>query len=158
MDVRAVKEGDSSSPTKVRRFDSCSTHNFTYFCVAVAALQGFCGSMVECFPSKEMTRVRFPTEANDRIAQWIERSTSDRDVEGSTPSVAEMVWNFPTKSSWWTRIGNPVRMEKNRVNYRGNLLGSFPFVTGRVRAGQKESLTLLERLSSRSTGSRSSVG
>ena len=45
--------------------------------------------MVECLSSKEMTRVRFPTEANrkGRIAQWIERLTSDQEVVGSIPTV-----------------------------------------------------------------------
>ena len=55
--------------------------------------------MVECLSSKEMTRVRFPTEAKGgRIAQWIERLTSDQDVVGSIPTVVMArlpeVWCF----------------------------------------------------------------
>ena len=58
----------------------------------------FCSLVVECLPSKEVVRVRFPTEANrvqsareGRVAQWIERLTSDQEVVGSIPTVV-MAW------------------------------------------------------------------
>ena len=73
--------------------------------------------MVECLSSKEMTRVRFPTEAKGgRIAQWIERLTSDQDVVGSIPTVVmakARVWCFfcETKSTAWTWKKSKSRME-----------------------------------------------
>lgn len=51
--------------------------------------------VVECNPSKVVTRVRFPLSAIFvRVAQWIERKTTDLEVVGSTPIVDTINPNF----------------------------------------------------------------
>lgn len=70
-------------------------------------LANFGGSMVECFPSKEVIWVRFPvevygTDSNNRfrLAQQVERMARCREVAGSNPVVNIPKGQYLEKMMW----------------------------------------------------------